>query len=336
MSDVSTVDHMPRRLRMATLNEQQQFMQVAEQLRGTGMTDAELQRELGYEEADALAAALRTGRVTVNRLERLRDVARARLGAESLAPQKTEEEPATAPAATPSPASPRKRRGRKRAPAQGKVRQFLTPKQHTRLREQVEHLWAVDKRFRNWSMLARVMGLSSGQAAKRAYDVNSSMTTLTNLERFGRLHAAYGGRATQALSAGIRTEQLQAHLQGGAAVPSEAAPAPQRAAKAAPEAPDIVARATSLSELAEVPNGLEFASVLELGRAIDTEIDRMHQQARFFDGLARMETLPRIIRTSAAGVRDRLREALAFLTGEAAAGAGDVAPGGGSGDEAAS
>ncbi|HUF50904.1 MAG TPA: hypothetical protein VMN60_08735 [Longimicrobiales bacterium] len=331
---------------MPTLNEQQEFMRLGRALREHGLDDETLRQELGYEDVDAVRTAVQSGRVTLARLERLRELANNRMPTlvqekQAQAAQATEtrmdslferlqREVKTAatpeesgapgqPAGGPAPVSAAPaRRAHKRAPrTRGRKRQPLTAKQHERLRDQVEHLWAVDKRFRNWSLLARVMGLATGQAAKRAYDVGSSLTTLQHVETFARLHAGFGSKATTALKAGIEIGELQTHLLGARNAPAEAAAeAGAEARTAAPARESAVDRTTALSTLPDVPPHVDFESLVELGSAIDIEVKRMFHQSRFFDGVSRLATLPGTVRWNAAQTRDRLQEALRFFGGE--------------------
>jgi hypothetical protein len=207
-------------------------------------------------------------------------------------------------------------------------KEYLSSKQHARLREQVEHLWAVDKQFRNWSLLAKVAGLSSGQAAKRAYEVNSSLATLQNIDLFSRMHAGFGSRATNALKAGVTIEELQDFLTGGGAhgveskaAAAEAAPgatARPRRARGAGGRPRSGAKAAVLaaSDVAPEPPPVDAANLLEIAAAIDAEMKRLWEMVRFFDGVAGVRALPRAVRQAAADTQLHLRRAVAGFAGE--------------------
>jgi hypothetical protein len=205
-------------------------------------------------------------------------------------------------------ASGRRTRGSGRA----RKKQHLTGAQHQKLRKEVEGLWEHDARLRNWSLLARAGGLRSGFAMKRAYDVNSSVTTARSLARFGRLLQRFGRAAVDALHGGIHIDALEAHL--SAALPERAL---ATAAARTPRAP-----ATTGSDVvtppagSAAPNPVDFSSMIELGRAIDAEVIRLAQSAEFFDGVANKSTLPRIVRRSAERARDRLRSAIGLFAGE--------------------
>ncbi|MEX1183875.1 MAG: hypothetical protein WEF86_11635 [Gemmatimonadota bacterium] len=211
-------------------------------------------------------------------------------------------------------------------------KEYLEPKQHARLRDQIEHLWAVDKRFRNWSLLARAAGLSSGQAVKRAYEVNSSMATLRNIDTFARLHAGFGSRATRALKTGVPVSELQGFLTGASAAGDAAGAVAGAVAGAgagagagavagavagargrAPRTP-----AVTMETLGETPPTVDFAGLVELGHAVDTEVKRLWLVAKFFEDVARKAELPRTVRDSAARARRYLLEAVDLFAGSAA------------------
>lgn len=346
-----------RRLRLSTPVEQQEFVRLGRQLIDGGMTVEDIQRELGYEELEAVRTALSTGRVTTARLEKLRELiqqrmpdiverktaAHARQGEERLqrtlerfrqetaAAERDGADGATSEAAPSVPTAPAGRpaaraaaalgpaAARRRRSDAGRPKEYLTPKQHTRLKEQIEHLWAVDKRFKNWSLLAKVGGLKSGQAMKRAYEVGSSVGTLSNVETFARLHAGFGSRATRALQRGVPIEELQAFLTSGGADGAEPEVEAPRAAggrgrrrRASGPVP------SSAAGLPETPPSIDFASIIELGQAIDTEVKRMWLMSRFFEGLSEYAALPRFVRANARATRDKLREAIAIIAPELA------------------
>jgi hypothetical protein len=330
-----------RRLRLTTLDEQHEFVRLAQQLLSSGTAEDELRTELGYDDVDAFRKAVENGRVTTERLDRLREFSRDRLPdmihRKQIESERITEErmrrlrerfettPALPPGGgsgegTPTPevsAPGVTKKTEAKAPREPKMgrrrkkrrKEYLEPQQHRRLREQIEHLWAVDKRFRNWSLLSKAAGLSSGQAVKRAYEVNSSAGTLRNIETFARLHAGFGSRATEALKAGVPVEQLQAHLTGE----QDAGPGTGGSEKAArPEA------SVTMDQLGETPPSVDFASMIELGEAIDREVKRLWLLSRFFGDIAGRATLPRLVRDSAAQTRDHLDRAIATFapTGE--------------------
>lgn len=195
-------------------------------------------------------------------------------------------------------------------------KEYLEPKQHARLRDQIEHLWAVDKRFRNWSLLARAAGLSSGQAVKRAYEVNSSMATLRNIDTFARLHAGFGSRATRALKTGVPVSELQGFLTGASAAGDAAGAVAGAVAGARGRAPRTPA--VTMETLGETPPTVDFAGLVELGHAVDTEVKRLWLVAKFFEDVARKAELPRTVRDSAARARRYLLEAVDLFAGSAA------------------
>lgn len=338
-----------RRLRLTTLQEQQEFMRLARQLIESGVTDAELQRELGYEEEEAYRSAIGNGRVTTERLDKLRQLNQARLpdmivqkqeetarqseermqrlmerfktGSDTKTPDPAETKPVDEtipPSRRPSRASfdppPRTRRSK------GRKKEFTTPKQHQRLREQIEHLWAVDKRFRNWSLLAKVGGLSSGQAIKRAYEVNSSVQTLQHIETFARLHAGFGSRATNAIKAGIPIDELQDHLmarRGGGADAAETGQAATGQESAPAQVDTRHGRPTlSMDDLPETPPSVDFSNMIELGRAIDVEVKRLWLVAKFFEDVSQSAALPRVVRESARRSREHLIAAVGLFAPE--------------------
>jgi hypothetical protein len=221
-------------------------------------------------------------------------------------------EPAEA-AAAPS-SRPRRTRGR------GRKKQHLTSAQHQRLRKEVEGLWERDARLRNWSLLARANGLRSGFAMKRAYDVNSSVTTARSISRFGRILERFGGAAVDALHEGVHVDSLEAHL--ATAMPERAAATSSARAgrKASGEAAGRESGPqTAGAPVASGPPAVDFTSMLELGQAIDAEMVRLAQSAEFFDGVASRPSLPRIVRQSAARARDLLRSSIGLFAGDGSA-----------------
>jgi hypothetical protein len=206
-----------------------------------------------------------------------------------------------------APVRTRRPRGR------GRKKQHLSSAQHQRLRKEVEALWERDARLRNWSLLARAGGLRSGFAMKRAYDVNSSVTTARSLSRFGRILDRFGRAAVDALHEGVHIDSLEAHLT--TAMPERAAAtAGMRGRRGSGEG----GRAAGSAGAAHTPasTAVDFTSMLELGQAIDAEMVRLAQSAEFFDGVANRASLPRIVRQSAARARDLLRSSIGLFAGD--------------------
>jgi hypothetical protein len=197
-----------RRLMACSPQEQQEFARVSRQLLRTGIGEDELRRALGYETLYRLRLAIENGRITPMRLERLRQLAAGVFGGQP--PEDRAGPPEGEPAGRTNPADGRN--GRASVRPEGMERDRLSRSQHRRLRDHVEHLWALDKRFRNWSLLARAGGLSSGQAMKRAYEVGSTLHTLQTVELFCRLHAAFGSRATAALADNVAVDGIKERL----------------------------------------------------------------------------------------------------------------------------
>jgi hypothetical protein len=214
---------------------------------------------------------------------------------------------ARADATTEAPARTRRPRGR------GRKKQHLTSAQHQRLRKEVEALWERDARLRNWSLLARAGGLRSGFAMKRAYDVNSSVTTARSLSRFARILDRFGRAAVDALHEGVHIDSLDAHLT--TAMPERAA---ATAGMRGRRGPGDAGRAAGTSGAAPTTasTAVDFTSMLELGQAIDAEMVRLAQSADFFDGVANRASLPRIVRQSAARARDLLRSSIGLFAGD--------------------
>lgn len=236
MNDQDTLSG-AKRLRICSLEEQQEFALVGRRLLATGVTEAEMGTALGYDGVEGVRSALETGRITTMRLERMRAFAKERLGPDYLPDQGKADVGAPRPPDDVPPAPPPDAARRGRLPegdgAEGR-KEYLTRAQHRRLRDHVECLWAADGRLRNWSLLARAGGLSSGQAMKRAYEVGSSLPTLRNVETFRRLHAAFGSRATAALVEAVPIDELQGHLtaEDGTA-PAGSEPVPEADARVA-------------------------------------------------------------------------------------------------------
>jgi hypothetical protein len=351
-----------RRLRLTTTAEQREFTRLARRLLGGGLAEPELRRELGYDTEEELRRAVETGRATTSRLERLRTLAWERMHLESAgttsvaatsSPRGTHGDAASGASSntglrTSGGAGRRASAGRAVAAsaargsrtAKSPRREFLEPKQHARLVEHVDHLRAVDRQFYNWSLLAKVMGLSSGQAARRAYEVNSSVATLANIERFAKLHAGFGSRATNALKAGLPIAELQDFLTGGGTRGVEALrEGAEEAAVAAPEArrrrprrvqadsgqgsaaAETVAALLAASVLPAARPAVDVARLAEVAAAIDAELGRLWDSLRFFDGVARTTSLPRAVRAAAAETRRLLEEVLNGYGGEQVAAA---------------
>jgi hypothetical protein len=204
------------------------------------------------------------------------------------------------------------RRRTRSGSGRARKKQHLSAAQHQKLRKEVESLWEQDARLRNWSLLARAGGLRSGFAMKRAYDVNSSVTTARSLSRFGRLLQRFGRAAVDALHGGVHVDALEAHL--SAALPERAAAtAAARTPRASASGSANVVPPPAGSP---APNAVDFSSMIELGRAIDAEVIRLAQSAEFFDGVANKSSLPRIVRRSAERARDRLRSAIGLFAGD--------------------
>jgi hypothetical protein len=201
----------------------------------------------------------------------------------------------------------------RRPRGRGRKKQHLTSAQHQRLRKEVEALWERDARLRNWSLLARAGGLRSGFAMKRAYDVNSSVTTARSLSRFARILDRFGRAAVDALHEGVHIDSLDAHLT--TAMPERAA---ATAGMRGRRGPGDAGRAAGTPGAAPAPasTAVDFTSMLELGQAIDAEMVRLAQSADFFDGVASRASLPRIVRQSAARARDLLRSSIGLFAGE--------------------
>jgi hypothetical protein len=209
--------------------------------------------------------------------------------------------------------TPRVRRTR----ARGRKKQHLSSTQHQRLRKDVEAIWDRDARLRNWSLLARAAGLRSGFAMKRAYDVNSSVTTARSLSRFGRMLDRFGRAAVDALHEGVPVEGLEAHL--STAMPERAAAtAGVRAGRKAAGSGTGGSPAGGGPPGPSGPPSVDFGGMLELGKAIDAEMVRLSQSAEFFDGVANRASLPRIVRQSAARARDLLRSSIGLFAGDGA------------------
>ena len=221
-------------------------------------------------------------------------------------------------------------------------KEFLDEKGHGRLVDAVDHLRAVDSRFENWSLLAKVMGLSSGQAAKRAYEVNSSLATLQNVEKFSRLHAGFGSRATTALKAGMPIGDLQTFLTdggtkgvesvgdapvisaGAAAAGSAAGGARRRrrkqgAGRGAGAGDALDATVSALRQSSDLPAARgagDTARLFEIAAAVDAELAGLWETLRFFDGVSRTAALPATLREAAAETRDHIRRAVDCFGGE--------------------
>jgi hypothetical protein len=231
-----------RRIRVCTPEEQQEFSELGKRLLENGLGEEELQTALGLESVESLRRGIENGRVTTTRLDRIRTLAKQRLGityqapAPAAAPERERaaaevQSPDAATDAKPSPSAashsdiPHIRpplEVHRAADPDGARKEYLTKAQHRRLRDHIERLWAVDARFRNWSLLARAGGLSSGQAMKRAYEVGSSVSTLHSLETFCRLHAGFGSKATLALNEGVELGALREYLKARAETPDAA------------------------------------------------------------------------------------------------------------------
>jgi hypothetical protein len=192
-------------------------------------------------------------------------------------------------------------------------RAHLSEAQHRRLRETVEELWRRDPKLENWTLLARAAGLSSGPAMKRAYEVNSSTTTLANLSSFARLHESWGARAIQAVRDGVEARSLEEHLRGtGAAAGAEPATTAAAVAPATRSEPGRGgAAAPTFSGASTVPaHAVDFQRLVELGQTIDGEVRSLVRASRLFEDLADDPSLPRMIRANAALARDRIRGAI--------------------------
>jgi hypothetical protein len=361
-----------RRLRLITPQEQLEFTRLARRLLSHGISDADLRQELGYDTDEELKRAVETGRATTARLERLRSLAWDRMHLTS-PPRPTGEaegtghipaleesrgrgsarggesggrvsaggsEPGRRPAAGGRTAARQRRTPKKRSAR----KEFLDAKQHAKLVEHVDHFRAVDRQFETWSLLAKVMGLASGQAAKRAYEVNSSLATLQHVERFARLLAGFGSRATKALQAGVPIEELQDFLTAGgtrgveslrdpaaagdaAAGGSEDAPArdgvrrrrrrqPREGGPGAAPHGETLAAMVAASSLPRAAATAMAPNLFDVAAAVDAELARIWESARFFDGVARTAGLPRSIRFTAEETRDMLQAAVEAFTGQ--------------------
>jgi hypothetical protein len=180
------------------------------------------------------------------------------------------------------------------APAPGRKKDHLVELEHRQLRVLIDELRGRGPELRRWSLLAKAAGLRSGFAIKRAYDVNSSFTTLRNLQVFAKLHEQHGDAAIRALKDGVPRARLEPYLDRRAGVSTgEAA---QRAADA--------------------PPGVDFDLMFEFGRAIDAEVDRLWHAAQLFDSIATEPGLPRIVRNNAALARERLRSVIDLFAAE--------------------
>jgi hypothetical protein len=367
-----------RRLRLITPQEQLEFTRIARRLLSHGVRDTELRQELGYDTDEELRRAVETGRATTARLERLRSLAWDRMHLTAPArptgkqagtghiPELVEAGEAGEEGPGGSAGGGGKAQGRGRARDGGGQRrasvagrragrrsgakkrsarkEFLDPKQHAKMVEHVDHFRAVDRQYETWSLLAKVMGLASGQAAKRAYEVNSSLATLRNVERFARLLAGFGSRATRALQAGVTIDELQEFLTAGgtrgvesvrdasatgdadtddpgadAAVAVRGGRRRRRTREAEPSAAphaETLAAMLAASALPPMPASAVAPNLFEVAAAVDAQLARIWDSVRFFDGVARSEGLPRTVRFAAEETRDMLREAVAAFTGE--------------------
>jgi hypothetical protein len=333
------VSHEPKRLRVVDPDDQRTFVDMARRLLDGIMSEDRLRQELGYDERHAMKHAVETGRVSTAQFDRMRGIYDAHMPRH----QKSDES---------SDRAPRRGRATKRPSGnRGRRREFLDERQHARLRERIEHLWAVDRRFRNWALLGRACGLSSGQAAKRAYEVNSSTTTLRNIELFARLFAGFGSRAADALQRGVPIEKLQAFLNGEAVAGAEADPMDagagdgrrrrRRAAGSAAgdDAPDVAAARTAVLGRSTIPTTApaDTSRLLGIAAAIDGEMARLQEMIRFFDGLAATPGVPRPVRYAARLTRDHLRDAARQLASDEpqpVVQAEELAPGGAPADDA--
>jgi hypothetical protein len=190
----------------------------------------------------------------------------------------------------------------------------LNEAQHRKLRETVEAMWERDPKLRNWTLLAKAAGLSTGPAVKRAYEVNSSTTTLDNLSRFASVHAAHGAAAIAALKSGVGTEALEEHLEGAGGRGGEPPAASQELHPAA-TAPSSPAEPGPEPQRDTLPR-VDFARLVELGESIDSEVRQLWHASRLFDEVANQPSVPRMIRTNAAIARDRLRGVIDLFAGE--------------------
>jgi hypothetical protein len=311
-----------RRLRIVDAGEQREFKRLSGELLDGVMTEDQLRDELGYAAVEGLRHALESGRVTTDQFEKLRQIHALHLPGREPAP---EPEPEPEPERRPRRAAAR-RTTKKQMKQRSPRKTFLDRQQHAQLREHFEHLWAVDRRFRNWALLAKATGLASGQAAKRAYEVNSSLATLHSMELFRRLFAGYGSRAADALQKGVPLEELQAHLsgigaasEGGEADAAEPEPAggPVRRRSREARSPDpaadqaAAARAAVLarSAIPAEPPPVGGADLVGIAAAIDAEVARLREMIRFFDGVGATGPLPRPIREAARQTRAALQQA---------------------------
>lgn len=211
------------------------------------------------------------------------------------------------------PVSPQTERSERDASRSTNARkEHLEPAQHMQLRRTVERLWKADERLQTWTLLAKAAGLASGQAVKRAYEVNSSVSTLRNLETFAQLYTKFGGQATSALKTGVAIEDLHEHLITTAAeVEVQSVPPEQTKPKQPLSARER--RGLTSDHSADGAPVVDFAALLEAGEAIDREIDRLGRVAEFFKGLSQEDSLPALVRGSAAAARKHVLDAVESL-----------------------
>lgn len=334
-----------RRMRPNNAEEQGEMIRLGRHLLAANVSREELRSHLGYSTCDELDVALSTGRASTIRLERLREFADARLPdivrtkqqndeatnnsrAEMLAERFRSHAEQLATQGTASAHVAPQTSLKKRAMKRERRKDYCTPKQQERLVSQIDHLWAVDKRFKNWSLLAHIAGLSSGPAIKRAYEVGSSTNTLKRIDNFVRIYQAFGSRAFEAARQGIATDDLQKYLMATTDMnqanitPIGTAASAQTAQIAAPE-PAIEQYPTlALDTLPPTPPTIDFANLLAVASTVDTEVKRLWLTAAFFEKLAASPSMPSIIRQNAAGAAERIREGLRFFAPDGNPGVG--------------